>query len=294
MAKRACILRMEGTNCEEETRRALEEVGLEAELVHLKQLTGDVPKQLKRNLLDYQVLALPGGWSAGDHVRAGAIFAARIKSELMADLKVFSKNGAVIGICNGFQILLELGMLPGWQEEEIFGEGSILKKLGFSPGLIEEGVSKEPLAALIPNLSGKFQCRPSLLRHENKCKLTEEIPEEEILQFPVAHAEGRLTFGGGKKDEKFLEKLREHKQIVFRYCRADGNPARGEFPWNPNGSLHDIAGISNPEGNILGIMPHPERVVHKFQEADWTRKNGEEEGPGKIFFESLVNYVKEL
>ena len=85
---------MEGTNCEEETKKAFEEVGIEAELIHLKQLTGEAPDDLKRDLLNYQILALPGGWSAGDHIRGGAIFAARIKSKLMADLKVFSKNGS--------------------------------------------------------------------------------------------------------------------------------------------------------------------------------------------------------
>lgn len=268
---KACILIIEGTNCEEELKTAFESVGVNAELVHLKQLIGECKKELRRNLLDYQILALPGGWSAGDYIRAGAIFSARIKSKLMPEIEEFlSENLPIIGICNGFQILVELGILPG------FDDG---------------GISQEPIAALIQNSSGKFQCRATYLKHENKCKLTEKIPEKKVLQVPVAHAEGRLTFG--KNNEKFLEKLIENKQIIFRYCKVDGKEAKGEFPWNPNGSLFDIAGISNPQGNILGLMPHPERVTQKIQMADWTRrKEKEERGDGKIFFESVVEYVK--
>ena len=257
---RACILLIEGTNCEDETRRALEGVGIEAELVHLKQLTG---KARHRDLLDYQILLFPGGWSAGDYVRAGAILAARIKSRLMPQLREFIENdNLVCGICNGFQILTELGILPGF-----------------------DGISRHPEAALTTNKPARFQCRPTYLRHENKCKLTGRIDEGRILQVPVAHAEGRFTFGS--RDEEFLQRLIDNRQIVFRYCMENGEDA-GEFPWNPNGSLHDIAGISNPEGNVLGLMPHPERVFDGIQAADWTRNKGT--GDGRILFESIKEY----
>ena len=261
---KACILLIEGTNCEDETRRALEGVGIEAELVHLKQLTGNASKERQRNLADYQILMFPGGWSSGDYVRAGAIFAARIKSKLMPQLREFIDKGNLIaGICNGFQILTELGILPGF-----------------------DGISQHPQAALTTNKPARFQCRPTYLRHENKCKVTDSIEKDKVLQIPVAHAEGRFTFG--KNNEKFLQKLIDNKQIVFRYCRADGEDA-GEFPWNPNGSLHDIAGISNPEGNVLGMMPHPERVFDGIQTADWTRNK--ETGDGRVLFESIKEYV---
>ncbi len=264
---RACILRIEGTNCEEETKRAFQEIGVEAELVNLKQLTGE-SKERRRNLLDYQILILPGGWSSGDYVRAGAIFAARIKSRLMNEIREFIDNGYVIGgICNGFQILTELGILPGF-----------------------DGISKEPVAALTTNLSGRFQCRTVYLRHENKCAFTEKIEKGRILQIPVAHAEGRFTFG--KNDREFLQRLIENKQIILRYCYEDGTPAEGRFPWNPNGSLYDIAGISNPDGNVIGMMPHPERVIKRIQHPDWTRTNKREVGDGRIFFESISDYIK--
>ncbi len=265
---KACVLIIEGTNCEEEMKIALTQVGIEAEIVHLKQLTGDVPKEKARKLSDYEILMLPGGWSAGDYVRAGAIFAARIKSKLMPDVKEFVDNGYMVGgICNGFQILTELGLLPAF-----------------------EGIPDQPDAALTNNQNTKFQCRPSYLRHENKCAFTEKIKPGQVLQVPVAHGEGRLTFG--ENDKKMLAELVENKQIVFRYCRPDGSFAKGVFPWNPNGSLSDIAGICNPEGNVLGMMPHPERVMEKIQNADWTRTSPQGSGDGRIFFESIAEYVK--
>ncbi len=265
---KACILLIEGTNCEEETKRALDRVGIEAEQVHLKQLTGNVSKDRQRDLLDYQILMLPGGWSSGDYVRAGAIFAARIKSRLMPPLREFMDMGnLIVGICNGFQVLTELGILPGF-----------------------DGISEQPEAALTTNKPARFQCRPVYIRHENKCRITNGIEKDRVLQIPIAHAEGRFTFG--EKNEEFLQRLIDNKQIIFRYCRENGEDA-GEFPWNPNGSLYDIAGISNPEGNVLGMMPHPERVIDGIQEADWTR-TGREEGDGRIFFESIKEHANKI
>ncbi len=263
-----CVLLIEGTNCEDETRRAFQSVGLESELVHLKQLTGECSKERRRNLFDYKVLMLPGGWSAGDYVRAGAIFAARMKSRLTDELKEYVESGNLVGgICNGFQILTELGLLPAFN-----------------------GIKYNPEAVLTNNLNSSFQCRPVLLKHVNRCRFTGKLGEGEILQVPVAHAEGRFTFG--EKDKELLDKLIENEQIVFRYCRSDGKEAEGEFPWNPNGSLYDIAGICNPEGNVLGMMPHPERVVERIQQADWTRGNNKKEGDGRKVFESIAEYLK--
>ena len=270
---KACILLIEGTNCEEETKRALDSVGIESEFVHLKQLTGDVPKERKRDISSYQVLMIPGGWSAGDYIRAGAIFAARIKSRLMQDIEEFIDNGHMIcGICNGFQILTELGLLPGF-----------------------DGVSIQPQAALAHNTNSNFQCRPVYIKHVSKCRFTEKIDSCKVLQIPVAHAEGRFTFG--ENDEKFLERLIDNKQIVFRYCNEDGEFANGEFPLNPNGSLFDIAGICNPEGNVLGMMPHPERVMDRIHSADWTRNTKTDignDGDGMIFFRSIAKSLKKI
>ncbi len=270
MTTNACVLIIEGTNCEEEMKTALLEAGIPAEIVHLKQLTGDAPKEKQRKLSDYEILMLPGGWSAGDYVRAGAIFAARIKSRLMDDVKEFVDNGFLVGgICNGFQILTELGLLPAF-----------------------EGIPDQPTAALTNNLNTNFQCRPSYLKHENKCAFTGRVGIGQVLQIPVAHGEGRLTFG--EKDEKMLKELVENKQIIFRYCKPDGSGAEGVFPWNPNCSLYDIAGICNPERNVLGMMPHPERVINKIQNADWTRTGPNGPGDGRVFFESIAEYAKKF
>jgi phosphoribosylformylglycinamidine synthase I len=264
---KAAVMIIEGTNCEKEMKIALDAVGIETEIIHLKQFIGDCPKEKIRKLSDYDILMFPGGWSAGDYVRAGAIFAARIKSKLMPELKDFVADGKMVGgICNGFQILTELGLLPAFK-----------------------GISDEQVAALANNKT-HFQCRPSYLRHDNICAFTGKIRKGQVLQIPVAHGEGRLTFG--EKDSELLKELIDNKQIIFRYCKTDGSDAGGEFPWNPNGSLDDIAGISNPEGNVLGMMPHPERVIHKTQTADWTRHTSNGPGDGRIFFESIAEYAK--
>ncbi len=265
-----CVLLIEGTNCEEETGRAFREVGLDVELVHLKQLTGDCSSERRRNLFDYRTLVFPGGWSAGDYVRAGAIFAARVKSRLGDELREFVESGnLVLGVCNGFQILTETGLLPAFN-----------------------GMSEAPVACLTNNLCSSFQCRPAYLRHVNRSPFTAKLDLDEVIQIPVAHAEGRFTFGRG--GDGLLEELLENKQIVFRYCRGDGSDAAGVFPWNPNGSLYDIAGICNPERNVLGLMPHPERVIHRIQEADWTRESGRDYGDGRVLFESVAEHLKKI
>jgi len=266
---KACVLRIEGTNCEEESRRALMEVGIPAEIVNLKQLTHECSEERHRNLGDYRMLYLPGGWSAGDYVRAGAIFAARLKSKLGKELRDYVNSGRlVLGVCNGFQILIELGMLPGFQ-----------------------GMSEHPEAVLAINKNTRFQCRPAYLKHVGKCKLSGRIALGKVLQLPVAHAEGRLTFGN--KNAGMLKRLQDSGQIVFRYCRNDGKEAKDEFPWNPNGSLFDIAGICNPEKNVLGMMPNPERVMHAIQQADWTR-TGCNTGSGRGVFESIAQHLRKI
>jgi len=267
MSYEACVLRIEGTNCEEEGRKALLDVGIKAELVNLKQLTHECSEERHRNLDEYKMLFLPGGWSAGDYVRAGAIFAARLKSKMGKELAGYVDSGKlVLGVCNGFQILMELGMLPGF-----------------------DGMSEKAQGVLTINQNTRFQCRPTYLKHTAKCMLTSRLDEGRVVQIPVAHAEGRLTFGN--KNAEMLDRLRRNRQIVFKYCRRDGGEADGEFPWNPNGSLDDIAGICNPGKNVLGMMPHPERVMEPHQQADWTRRNYKT-GEGRAIFESIAEHLK--
>jgi len=261
-----CVLRVGGTNCDAETKRSFEALGVQTEIVHVNLLVK------RRNLLDYSALVFPGGFSYGDYVRAGAIWAKLIMAKLGKEMKAFAdENRLILGICNGFQVLVEAGLLPGF-----------------------EGVSAYPEAALATNVPPGYNCRWIGLRHENegKCVFTWTIPKGKVLRVPVAHGEGRFMFAK-EKEKQLLERLYENDQLVFRYCNVKGEYAEGGYPANPNGSFHDIAGICNPEGTVFGLMPHPERAFYWWQTPDWTRQgNMSEYGDGKLIFESLVTYLE--
>ncbi|MFO7677809.1 MAG: phosphoribosylformylglycinamidine synthase subunit PurQ [Thermoplasmatota archaeon] len=265
------VMQIEGTNCEQESYDSFKRLGAKPEFVHLKQLLGmDCNKHEKRNIFDYQCLMIPGGFSAGDYIRAGAIFAARIKSKLQNDLSEFvSQEFPILGICNGFQVLTELGLLPGF----------------------DATLSSVPQACLYINDSDRFECRPTLLKHENKqtCVFTSKIPKNDIRLIPSAHAEGKLLFPK-EKEKTFLKSLQKNDQIVFRYVDPDGNYAG--YPWNPNGSLFNIAGICNHSGTVFGMMPHPERTFYRYQHPDWTLHNcADGNGDGRAIFESVLDYI---
>jgi len=265
------IIRIEGTNCEQESYDAFKRLGVKPEFVHLKQLLHiDCNKDEKRDLFDFQCLMIPGGFSAGDYIRAGAIFAARIKSRLYDQLKEYvSQEYPILGVCNGFQVLIELGLLPG----------------------IDTVITDTPTACLTINDSNRFECRPTLLKHENngRCIFTSKIKKDEVRLIPSAHAEGKLLFPLDEQ-ETYLRKLEENDQIVFRYVNPDGEYA--DYPWNPNGSTSNIAGICNHIGNVFGMMPHPERVYYKHQHPNWTQTGLDGNiGDGKAVFESVVSYI---
>jgi len=260
-----CVLRVGGTNCDAETKRSFEELGVRAEIVHVNEIVR------RRNLLEYNALVFPGGFSYGDYVRAGAIWAKRILAKLGKELQAFVDDARpVLGICNGFQVLVEAGLLPAF-----------------------EGTSAYPDAALAPNAPPGYNCRWILLKHESngKCVFTSGIPKGKVLRMPVAHSEGRFMFLR-EKEKQLLKKLCENDQLVFRYCDEDGEHAGGSYPTNPNGSFYDIAGICNPEGTVFGLMPHPERAFYWWQQPDWTRQSQRAGyGDGKLIFESLVKFL---
>ncbi|MEM2970954.1 MAG: phosphoribosylformylglycinamidine synthase subunit PurQ [Candidatus Bathyarchaeia archaeon] len=266
---KVCILRVGGTNCDAETERAFKELGVQAETTHVNELVK------RRSLLNYDCLVFPGGFSYGDYVRAGAIWAKWILAKMDKELKAFVEAGKpILGICNGFQVLVEAGLLPSF-----------------------EGISPYPEAALATNFPPGYNCRWVYLKHENngKCVFTWKVPKGKVLRLPVAHAEGRFIFAK-EKEKQFLDKLYENDQLVLRYCNKNGEYAEGHYPTNPNGSFHDIAGICNPEGTVFGLMPHPERAFYWWQQPDWTRqKHMPQYGDGKLIFESLIEYlVKKL
>jgi len=268
---KVAILRIEGTNCEQESYDAFKRLGADPEFVHLKQLLGiDCNKNEKRDIFDYQCLMIPGGFSSGDYIRAGAIFAARIKSKLQKRLEDFVKQEyPILGVCNGFQVLTELGLLPGFDAR----------------------MKSTPEACLYLNDSNRFECRPTILKHENngKCVFTSKIPKNDLRLIPSAHAEGKLMFPLDKERE-YLRKLEDNDQIVFRYVDPYGNYTG--HPWNPNGSVSNLAGICNNQGNVFGLMPHPERAYYKHQHSNWTQTKLENNiGDGRAVFESVLDYI---
>lgn len=259
-----CIVRVGGTNCDTETKAAFDDLGAGTDILHLNKL-------IDGKLMNYNALVLPGGFSYGDHVRAGAILSKRMSSTFSRELKKFVEEGRpILGICNGFQVLVECGLLPAFN-----------------------GVSEYPQAALAINSSAKYECRWVHLKHENrgKCVFTRKFQKGQKIFMPVAHAEGRFVFQ--KNEEKdFLRKLTENDQLVFRYCDEIGKYAEGKYPINPNGAFYDIAGICDPGGTIFGLMPHPERAYRGVQLPNWTAmKEPPEYADGRLVFESLVEYL---
>jgi phosphoribosylformylglycinamidine synthase subunit PurQ / glutaminase len=267
---RVAILSIEGTNCDEELHVALKALGARPEIVHLKQLEHrDVEPSRFRTLNDYQVALLPGGFSAGDYVRAGAIFAARLRTSMGPQIESFVQSGRLFGgICNGFQVLTELGLLPG------------------RPG----GRLGSPEAALHANASGHFECRPTFVSWEggNFPALTHQARGTRYM-FPSAHGEGQLVLDGAPGVR--LRELEAAGQVLFRWVAPDGSPA--EYPWNPNGAVGNVAGLTNPEGNVFGLMPHPERNFFRAQAPDWTRA-GVADGPsdGWKFLDAMLKHAE--
>ncbi|MGB9684353.1 MAG: phosphoribosylformylglycinamidine synthase subunit PurQ [Candidatus Bathyarchaeales archaeon] len=263
---KVCILRVGGTNCDTETQTTFEALGAQAEVLHVNEVVK------RRNLLEYDTLVFPGGFSFGDYVRAGVIWAKWILAKLGKELKSFVEEGRpILGICNGFQVLVEAGFLPAF-----------------------EGITPYPEAALAANYPPGYNCRWVYIKHENsgKCIFTWKIPKGKVLRMPVAHSEGRFLFPK-EKERQFLERLYKNDQLVFRYSDKNGDYAEGRFPINPNGSFHDIVGICNPEGTVFGLMPHPERAFYWWQQPDWTRQMlMPQYGDGKLIFESLIEYLE--
>jgi len=234
---KALVLYGFGLNCDHETKFALDQSGAEAQRVHITDL---ISRQV--SLQEYHLLALPGGFSWGDDHGAGVILGLRLKMALQADLTEFIRAGKVIiGICNGFQVLVNMGLLPG---------------LG--------GVSFQRQVALIHNDCGNFRDAWVHLRvRPTVCPLVQGI---EQLELPVRHGEGKFY-----APEEVLTALFQNKQVVLQYATPTGELAQGRFPANPNGSLRDIAGICDASGRILGLMPHPEAFISAFQHPTWTR-----------------------
>ena len=253
------VLRTAGTNCDNETAFAFSKIGAEAESVHINEL-----KEKKKRLSDYHILAVPGGFTYGDDIASGKILANEVKYNFRNDIDKFISEGKlIIGICNGFQVLVKMGLLPAlhrrlWEVE----------------------------VTLTLNDSAKFEDRWCYLKQSagNVCVWTKGFPE--IIYLPVAHAEGKFI----PKDKKVLNELKKNKQLVFYY--TDENGKRPTYPANPNGSIDDIAGITDTTGRVLGMMPHPERHFQGTQHPRWRKERLKREGDGFYIFKNGVDFVK--
>ena len=254
---RALVLRAAGINCDVETQYALELAGAEGDRVHVNRLIED------KSLLDtYQILVFPGGFSYGDDVAAGKILANQVVHHLSEPIRSFIDQGKlVLGICNGFQVLVKMGILPG-------GES-----------LRQEEVT------ITYNDSGKFEDRwVYLVPQSDRCVFLE--PERQIY-LPIAHGEGKVV----TKDDQVLERLRSEGHIAYRYVDANGE--EGPYPVNPNGSIESVAGLTDSTGRVLGLMPHPERFVRRTQHPHWSRLGEDLDPDGVKLFRNAVKYVQE-
>ncbi len=244
-----------GLNCEEETLHAFRLAGADGRIVHVNDIIDN-----RAILKEYQILAIPGGFSYGDDTGSGNALANRINNNMQAELLDFFRRGTLsIGICNGCQVMVNLGVVP-------------------ARGL-EYGKRQ---AALLHNKSNIYQCRWVHVRAEvnNKSPWLAGIGD---VYIPVAHGEGNFLIDNNS------DIAPESPYIALRYIKPDGMSASGEFPYNPNGSMGDIAGLSDESGRILALMPHPERAVYAWQ-AGKGAENADQKWDGITFFENAVKY----
>jgi phosphoribosylformylglycinamidine synthase subunit PurQ / glutaminase len=281
--QQALVLRTAGINCDGETVRALEQAGAKVDLVHLQRVLAE-PARLD----DYGLLVIPGGFSYGDDVAAGRVFGLELRHGLARELAAFvARGGYVLGVCNGFQVLVESGLFePGFAG----APAAALPDPGRAPRPPESAARALPPGrdiALTNNLSNRFECRWVEVRAED-CAAS-WLTAGETMPMPVAHGEGRFVV----RDEATLQRLVARRQIALTYVGADGRPT-SSHPANPNGSVAAIAGICDPSGRVLGLMPHPERNLSPWNHPHWTRlargsdRGRRTAGEGLGFYRRLV------
>ncbi|MBW1891529.1 MAG: phosphoribosylformylglycinamidine synthase subunit PurQ [Deltaproteobacteria bacterium] len=264
-----------GLNCDHETAYGFELAGAKSHRIHINSLIdGSVA------LDDFQILVFGGGFSWGDDHGAGVIQALRMRTNIGEQIHAFVTRGnLIIGICNGFQTLVNMGLLPGF-ETAVSAENSVRQSV-----------------ALTFNDCGNFRDAwvKMKTRPESPCIFTRGLGD---LELPVRHGEGKFI-----TDAKTVERLFDKNQVVLQYTRSDGSAANEEFPFNPNGSMRDIAGICDATGRVFGLMPHPEGYNHWTNHPDWTRRKemlirrGEQPPkgltPGIQIFQNAVDYLRE-
>lgn len=257
------VLRAAGINCDYEAVHAFELAGAgRVAHTHINELVVG-----RSSLSDYDILVLPGGFSYGDDISGGKVLANELHFKLMGDIERFISDGKLIlGICNGFQVLIKLGLLPQTHPS-----------------------TRNQEATLFYNDSGKFECRWVYLRRNplSPCVFTQDMPER--IYTPVAHGEGKIILGS----DEMRQRLTSGGHIALQYVNPDG--ASGEapsYPWSPNGSAEGIAGLCDATGRIFGLMPHPERFTHPTHHPNWTRERRNSEPDGMYIFKNAVRHAK--
>lgn len=256
------VLRAAGVNCDVETQYAFEHAGAVGQRVHINRLIEN-PSLLEQ----FQILVFPGGFSYGDDVAAGKIFANQVVHHLTEPLHRFVEQGKLIlGICNGFQVLIKTGLLPDLD------------------GKAHPNLTDMP-ATLTDNDSGKYEDRwVHLQPGTSRCVF---VDPNRRLYVPVAHGEGKIV----TKDAETLERIKANGHVALSYVDEHGNP--GAFPINPNGSTDAIAALTDSTGRVMGMMPHPERFVRWTQHPHWTRlKSKDGVADGMTIFNNAVSYVQ--
>ncbi len=255
---KALILKTDGINRDEDLAFAFELAGAEAKIVHVNDLRSG-----KEKLNNFQILGIPGGFAYGDDVVSGKILAVELISFFSDEMKKFvdRQDTAVLGICNGFQVLVRTGIVP-------------FRRIG------------QMDVTLTTNDSGHFECRWIKLKTESNSKsLFLTGMEDEIICYPVAHGEGKFFAGS-----LVLDKIEKDNLVAFRYVDENGRQTQ-KYPDNPNGALRAIAGISDETGRVLGLMPHPECFVRIEQNPNW-RRGTVKQPQGLSLFQNMVNFVK--
>ena len=256
-APRVLILRAPGTNGDNELAFAFEKAGAIPETIHVDRICEN-----PRRLHDFQILAIPGGFSYGDEIAAGKLLAMQLATNLADDLRKFrDAEKLMLGVCNGFQALLLAGLLMPPDEDGL-------------------------LATLEPNAHERFETRwVNLLVTPGNCPWLTGLDR---LYIPVAHGEGNFR----ARAAWILEGLKQSGQVVLHYAGPDGQPSE-EFPYNPSGSQGAVAGLCDASGRVLGLMPHPERNVVPTHHPQWTREGLKDEGDGMALFRNAVTYFIE-
>jgi phosphoribosylformylglycinamidine synthase len=273
------VLQFPGTNCEFETLVAVKAVGMDGEIFRWNRPAGE--------LSGFDGFVIPGGFSYQDRLRAGVIAS---KEPVMSALKEEACKGKpIIGICNGFQILVETGLLPG----NVNGSGEESREwCGKGSGKVDMALAQNVMVSQGKIVRRGYYCDWVNLRHEappRRCGGSFAIERGALLKIPIAHGEGNLV----TTTPGLMKKLNDEGQVVFRYCDKNGRIIN-EFPFNVNGSTESIAAICNEQGNVLGMMPHPERAFFAWQlpAFDPRKQRPDEPGPGRRVFESMKRYIE--